>query len=48
MNKEIKPECYHSIIQYDTDGCDKCKYNFDCYQRFLKYMLGDAFKNENN
>lgn len=38
MNKEIKPECYHAVIQYGSDGCAGCKYEFECYENFLKYL----------
>ena len=32
-------ECYHSVWQYSSDGCNGCKYEMDCYNHFLSYML---------
>ena len=32
-------ECYHAVCQYSSDGCSGCKYEMDCYNRFLNYML---------
>ena len=30
--------CYHAPVQYSADGCDRCKYEMDCYKHFLNYM----------
>ena len=34
-----KPECYHAICQYSSDGCSKCEYSGDCHLHFLTHMF---------
>ena len=34
-----KPECYHAVCMYSCDACSSCKYDMDCYQKFMDYLL---------
>lgn len=38
-------ECYHAVCQYSSDECSGCKYEMDCYNHFLNYMLKGEEKN---
>jgi hypothetical protein len=34
-----KPECYHAVCMWSADSCSKCKYDMDCYHKWLEHML---------
>lgn len=36
--QEKKPECYHAICMWSADSCCKCKYDMDCYHKWLEHM----------
>lgn len=39
MKKKINlPECYKKLIQFDASACDRCQYEMECYELFLKFM----------
>ena len=37
--QEKKPECYHAVCMYSSDACSNCKYDLDCHNKWLEYML---------
>lgn len=45
---KLKPsseyECYHAVCQYSDDACDGCKYEMDCYNRFLEATISEQAK----
>ena len=34
-----KPECYHAVCMYSCDARSSYKYDMDCYEHFLNFML---------
>ena len=33
--EERKPECYKATCMWSEDACCKCKYDMECYHKFL-------------